>query len=1090
MRYKLPFFSIIFFFFSFGYAQINPVGIPFVSNYHIKEYKAGTENWAVIKDKRGILYFGNSDGVLEYDGVSWNLIKLNKKAVVRSLATDSAGIIYVGAENEFGYLKPDISGKYVYYSLSDSLNENVKNFSEINSLFVINGSVYFCSKRRIYKYKNKTIKIIPLRKGGFVSFYVNNTLYNGDYYEGLLKIENDSAINCKGGNFYIEKDILGIIPYTENKLLISTGEHTLYIYDIQTGKSAKPDFPAFKKLENTLQSSELYVNSVKKTNFGFLISTLWNGVFLTDNKFEIIGHFNKKTGMQDETVISSFYDNKNIIEPTWFGLYNGISKIEINNPLSKVPDDYGLSEDVNDIINYKNELYFAASDGVYKLNFKASENQHHFEIIKETSQNQCWAFNIIDNQLIASGYFLYNLSESPVSVTEFNNHVYKIVSYKNSYFAASTTGLKELSFNGKTFTKKQTVKNIKNEIIDIEKDLNGNLWLLSNNNDLIKFRIENKDTLTEFYNSDKRIIGNKNIYLFEYSGKFLISLDNKLLTYKNNKLTEENTFDQKLHDALININYFISDSKGNIYVSKNHDSFDKIIKINNKASETCIIDSLTFMRLPKMKTRVIYPDDSGLLWICSSEGIFLYNTNKNIDYSGSFPVLIRKVINKDTVLFNGNYFENENAEIRQPKSFIPILSYKNNSLIFYYSAPFFTEEKETRYYTMLTGFENNWSKPSKITFKEYTNLQEGDYVFKVKAKNIYGIESTVAEYRFTVLPPWYRTIWAYLGYILIGIFIIFIIVKLYTRKLIKDKERLEGIVKERTAEIVQQKEEIQAIADNLQEANHEISQKNKTLRKQKEEIEEKNQHITDSISYASRIQQALLPPEEIIQKHLPDYFILFKPRDIVSGDFYWFKQIGNHTVYAAADCTGHGVPGAFMSMLGISFLNEIVTKTRFDKPSDILDKLRKKVKTSLRQTGKDNESKDGMDIALCVIDNDSLTLQYSGAYNPVYIVRKGELIEIKATRNPIGIYLREKPFENHKFQLEKGDMIYTFSDGYVDQFGGENASKFKSKKFKQLLLEIYKKPVEEQKNILNGVIMKWQGELEQTDDIVIFGVRI
>jgi len=230
---------------------------------------------------------------------------------------------------------------------------------------------------------------------------------------------------------------------------------------------------------------------------------------------------------------------------------------------------------------------------------------------------------------------------------------------------------------------------------------------------------------------------------------------------------------------------------------------------------------------------------------------------------------------------------------------------------------------------------------------------------------------------------------------------------------------------------------------------------------------------------------------KILFKHIyPIILFYFKPRDIVSGDFYWFKQIGNYTVYAAADCTGHGVPGAFMSMLGISFLNEIVTKTRFDKPSDILDKLRKKVKTSLRQTGKDNESKDGMDIALCIIDNEKLILEYAGAYNPAYIIRKGELHELKATRNPIGIYFKEKPFENHEFQLQKDDIIYTFSDGYVDQFGGENISKFKSKNFISLLLEISDKPMPEQKHILDEIILKWKGKLEQTDDIIVFGVKI
>lgn len=228
----------------------------------------------------------------------------------------------------------------------------------------------------------------------------------------------------------------------------------------------------------------------------------------------------------------------------------------------------------------------------------------------------------------------------------------------------------------------------------------------------------------------------------------------------------------------------------------------------------------------------------------------------------------------------------------------------------------------------------------------------------------------------------------------------------------------------------------------------------------------------------------------ILDKSFSDYFIFFRPRDIVSGDFYWIKQISDYTVYAVADCTGHRVPGAMLSMLGISFLSEIVSKARFDTPDEILNRLRKKIKSSLKQTKKGIESKDGMDIALCVIDYDSLQLQFAGAYNPIYIIRKGELTEIKATRNPIGAFLKEKPFESNKFKLEKGDLLYTFSDGYSDQFGQNENQKFNKRNFKKLLLKIYDKPISEQKEILDNVLKKWKGKTDQTDDIIVMGVRI
>ena len=303
-----------------------------------------------------------------------------------------------------------------------------------------------------------------------------------------------------------------------------------------------------------------------------------------------------------------------------------------------------------------------------------------------------------------------------------------------------------------------------------------------------------------------------------------------------------------------------------------------------------------------------------------------------------------------------------------------------------------------------------------------------------------------------------------------AVVIIIVIVKIYTRRLELEKIRLEQIVKERTEEVVKQKEEIE---------------------KQRDEIAEKNKSITDSIEYAKRIQTAVLPSNDFAKEVLPEHFILFRPRDIVSGDFYWFTKKDNLLVIIAADCTGHGVPGAFMSMLGVSFLNEIVNRHDVSTAGAILTQLRADVKKTLGQEGKEGEAKDGMDIALCIVDLENMKMQYAGAYNPLYICRNNELIEVKADRMPIGIYIKEKEsFTNNEIDLEKGDTFYLFSDGYSDQFGGEDGQKFKSKNFKELLLEIYHKPMAEQREILNTKIDKWRGRWEQVDDIIILGIRV
>ena len=269
-----------------------------------------------------------------------------------------------------------------------------------------------------------------------------------------------------------------------------------------------------------------------------------------------------------------------------------------------------------------------------------------------------------------------------------------------------------------------------------------------------------------------------------------------------------------------------------------------------------------------------------------------------------------------------------------------------------------------------------------------------------------------------------------------------------------------------------------------QRANRILEEKNVLISHQKQEI-------TDSIRYASRIQTAILPTPVILKEALKDHFVLFLPRDIVSGDFYWFTKQQNKMVLVAADCTGHGVPGAFMSMLGVSFLYEIVNKEGIMQPAEILNRLREFVKLTLSQTGKKDEQKDGMDISLSTLDLDNMKLQWAGAYNPLILIRDSEVIEYKADKMPVAIHITDHmPFTNHEIDLQPNDAFYMFSDGFPDQFGGAEGRKYMSKRFKQFLLDIHQKPMEEQKEILHQEHLAWRGDMEQIDDIVVFGVRV
>ncbi len=267
--------------------------------------------------------------------------------------------------------------------------------------------------------------------------------------------------------------------------------------------------------------------------------------------------------------------------------------------------------------------------------------------------------------------------------------------------------------------------------------------------------------------------------------------------------------------------------------------------------------------------------------------------------------------------------------------------------------------------------------------------------------------------------------------------------------------------------------------------------KNVELKKAFAQIEKKNEEILDSITYAKNIQNAVMLPETYLQNSLNDYFILFMPRDIVSGDFYWSLETEKKIYIAAADCTGHGVPGAFMSMLGMTFINEIVQNNPQTSAGEILNMLRSRVIMSLRQSDDMTGSKDGMDISFCVLYKYENLLEYAGAYNPLYIIENGEFSEIKANRMPIGHHpLMHQNFTNHFVEIRKGMCFYIFSDGYPDQFGGETGKKFMSKNLKKLLTEIHEKPMEEQKEVLENRINKWKEGCSQTDDILLIGFRI
>ena len=425
------------------------------------------------------------------------------------------------------------------------------------------------------------------------------------------------------------------------------------------------------------------------------------------------------------------------------------------------------------------------------------------------------------------------------------------------------------------------------------------------------------------------------------------------------------------------------------------------------------------------------------------------------------------------------------------------LNHKNNHITFHFNGICFKDPSKVKYMYRLVGFDKEWQMPTSNNFITYSNLSPDKYIFEVRASNNDGIwnENSIV-FPFEISPPFYLTWWFFL---VSGIFIFLVIVayiKFRERQLKKEKKHLEQIVKKRTNEILHQKEEIEKQRDELEF--------NSVL------IKQKNLAITDSIQYARRIQLASLPDQKKMLQELGDAFIFYRPKDIVSGDFYAFTKWEDKVIVATADCTGHGVPGAFMSMIGTNIFNQIVKEKKIIKPSEILDQLNDGIQNALKQGQTDNH--DGMDVAICTINFKNRVVDFSGANRPLWILKSSliqgndlkvfghlqaelyedRLVIIKPDKMPIGGVDRtmEVSFTNHTLQLEKGDLLLLFTDGYADQFGGANNKKMLSRRLKELLMDIADKPTKEISNSIQNYFDQWKGDQEQVDDVLIIGVRM
>lgn len=666
------------------------------------------------------------------------------------------------------------------------------------------------------------------------------------------------------------------------------------------------------------------------------------------------------------------------------------------------------------------------------------------------------------------------------------------------------------------------------------RDRKGNMWSGNFESGLGLHNLDKKSTRIYFNDpADIQSLSNNtiNTVLEDSEGNIWAGAAfnglNKISINENGKLISKRFFaDESDSTGIIGdlINQVFEDSKKNIWVATDK-GLSKISGTDKKITSYTTADGL-----PTDIIESITEDKNGLLWLGTAKGLAAFDPERNnfkvytvsdglqgnkftrhavarlksgeILFGGSngfnifHPDSLKgnphepKIYVTDIKLFNKSLNIGEkDSLLKAPISITEeiTLNHHQNIISFEFVALNYTHSGKNQYAFMMEGLEENWNYVGNQQNTTYTNLDPGQYTFRVKASNNDGVwnkEGTALS--IIITPPFWQT-WWFTPLIILSVFLgALAFYKLRINSIKQQKALLEMQVEERTAEVVSQKEELSAQADMLIHVNNEISL-------QSEKLAELLKEVTDSIRAAEVIQNAMLPSLNFIRQHLSKIFILNLPKDVVSGDFYWFNVVDNKILIAAVDCSGHGVSGAFMSITGHYLLNQSLPVNQPLIASEILNKLNKEVYNELHFEGINESVHDGMDVALCIIDKDKQELQFAGANNPLYIMRKGELIQVKGNKFSVGLFVDHNlpSFTNHHIKLQEGDMIYLFSDGYADQLGGEEGKeKYMYPRFRAFLLSIAEKDMDIQATLLEENIRSWRNTSEQLDDILIVGFKI
>lgn len=978
-------------------------GLEFI-NYTAEDGIAENGVRAVLEDSYGNIWFGHEQGkITRYNGMNFEIFEESEiffNSNITSIIEDSAGQLWFTSQ-ESGVILLTNPFAEIHELKYEQFKGSRLSDRVFSSMLSNDGTLHFITDLTVKKYNSDSAKFDNLVLNGIPRYFNTTSILEdsrdnfwfGTHHGGLYQYEPEKD----------DTKMYDLIKLGMTSNWVSTLFEDKYgniWVGTWGGGIARIDADYNVKvfdIQNGLPGKKIWT-IMEDREGNILIGTHENGLLAYKGDY-FISYFEEDGLINPQAwAIEQMSDGS-----YWIGTNQGISILKQDGEKSMIEDfDKLKGEKVYFINEDKNGSIWIAVDGQGIFTF-TSEGKFNFN--PRINSNINW--NTITAQCIDN--------ENNLWVGTLDGLI---------YYEINTRGIDKLT-QGRGL--------LGNDISSVYADKAGRIWV----------GIKGKGITiiegSEFTSPNLGMNISPTCFVEDNDGKIWIGTEGRgVLTYDPDvkEVIHHFTVKEGLLANLINL--LNCDENNNIYVGTNKglnlyfQEEGKIYGFNQKSGFVGIETNHNATCL----------DDEGNVWFGTVTGITRYD-----------PHLKKRTIMEPLTHITDLLVNYEPFPIEEGMS----LNYSQNSLIFDYRCITLNPDA-VLYQIMLEGIDNDWRPPGKQTQVNYPSLPPRKYTFYVKARNSDGVwNDPPVSLSFQIKPPFYMSWWFILSCVIAVAFIIFTYIKVRERALIRENKILEDRVRDRTAEVVAQKEE----------------------------LAEKNKDITDSIRYAKRIQFAILPPKSPFE----DTFILFKPKDIVSGDFYWFAEVDDKQFFAAVDCTGHGVPGAFMSIIGHNSLNKIVNQYGVLDPGKILEELNNEVVLTLHQEGAIGDVMDGMDLALIAFDTKKRVVEYAGAYNPMYLVRDGELLETKADRQAIGksVDNDSKVFNTKKVSVKKGDVVYLFSDGYADQFGGEKLKKFKSRNMKDLMVRIADKAIEDQKKILDESIEKWRGKVEQVDDILVIG---